>query len=621
MLSIDKTIKHEFEKFCDIHFPGKGIASNTESKERWFYVEAGHNFQEWIHYEYYAGRVHLHLERFDNSNIVDINDLNDYIAKVNISERVIQESWGKEFQWTLIRKKEIESLDELFNDFIEISTILEPIINQYEIINDINNGVAASIRNVNSLLDLNLIIPEFQRPYEWNKKNVLQLLNDVNSSLKEGKDSYRIGSVILYYNEENCRFEIVDGQQRLTTILLILKVLDYAENVTIFEKLKYEHSESFKNIQTNYEFLMEWKKQNTDLENFMKYLLYKCEFVQIVVTNLSEAFQMFDSQNGRGKPLEAYNLLKAYHLRAMDCNTQEEKIDVDKRWESAVRYKNSYDKDNNSVQDILKKLFAEQLYRSRRWTKYNSAGHFSKSKIDEFKGYTIDKNTNISFPYQNPQLLQYITSKFYQSVLSGTISMKGRLKNGDPSNIDPFTNVNQEILNGKPFFDYIETYVEIYKMLFVDLKSYQLKNFKEFYSKYCINYEGSNRKGDKYLLELYKSLIFVLFDKFGEDVLNQFYKNIYALVYRKRLIHKQIKFETVDYHNDGGTLFPHDYFFKIQNAKDVSDLQFLKEKNSINKTDIHFREIDDEDKKIFTESDVFYTFFVNEGLIKDGATK
>ena len=197
--------------------------------------------------------------------------------------------------------------------------------------------------------------------------------------------------------------------------------------------------------------------------------------------------------------------------------------------------------------------------------------------------------------------------------------MKGRLNNGDPSNINPFSNINQEILNGKPFFDYVETYVEIYKILFIDLKSFQLKEFKEFYSTYCINYEGSNRKGDKYLLELYKALVFVLFDKFGEDALNMFYKNIYALVYKKRLIHKQIKYETVDNNNN----FPHKYFFGIQNAKNISDLGFLKEENTIEKSEIHFREPndDDEEKKKFTECDVFYTFFQKENLIKDGQTK
>lgn len=54
----------------------------------------------------------------------------------------------------------------------------------------------------------------------------------------------------------------------------------------------------------------------------------ECEFVVIKVKELAEAFQMFESQNGRGKDLEAYNLLKAYHIRAMENDSQSEKLNV-----------------------------------------------------------------------------------------------------------------------------------------------------------------------------------------------------------------------------------------------------------------------------------------------------
>ena len=47
---------------------------------------------------------------------------------------------------------------------------------------------------------------------------------------------------------------------------------------------------------------------------------------------------MFESQNGRGKELEAYNLLKAYHIRAMSYSSQEDKILCDKRWEDATMH-------------------------------------------------------------------------------------------------------------------------------------------------------------------------------------------------------------------------------------------------------------------------------------------
>ncbi len=56
------------------------------------------------------------------------------------------------------------------------------------------------------------------------------------------------------------------------------------------------------------------------------------------VKRLSEAFQLFETQNGRGKPLEAYNRLKAYHIRAMVDAERKDKIECDVRWEDAALY-------------------------------------------------------------------------------------------------------------------------------------------------------------------------------------------------------------------------------------------------------------------------------------------
>ena len=58
-----------------------------------------------------------------------------------------------------------------------------------------------------------IIIPRYQRPYSWEKKNVETLMNDV-------KENYYIGNIIEYYINDDK--EIVDGQQRLITIFLIL---------------------------------------------------------------------------------------------------------------------------------------------------------------------------------------------------------------------------------------------------------------------------------------------------------------------------------------------------------------------------------------------------------------
>lgn len=459
---------------------------------------------------------------------------------------------------------------------------------------DSNNSskIQANIITVGNLLRVNnLCIPPYQRPYRWTENNVRQLLEDVQQSMNAGKKNYRIGSVILYNNKkENTldnTLDIVDGQQRLTTLFLLWKLCGVLEGYSC--PLSFG-SESYESLKNNYAFIKEWLEENigNDKKRYITYIFDACDFVKIVVDDLTEAFQMFDSQNGRGKDLEAYNLLKAYHIRAMEMESREEKIRCDKRWEEATQYDPTSKIKVDPNIDILKQLFNEQLYRSRVWSRQESAGEFSKKHIDEFKGFTIDKNHPAMFPYQNPQLLQYLTAKFYDTILSGTAATKNRFEYGDNEHINPFVNVNQQIVNGKDFFDYVETYVEIYKQMFINIGTYQLSEFKEFYYTHCLNYNWNeetyseikkNRKmdwafkpswpaartGDSYLREAYKSLVFVLFDKFGEKGLNRHYKNLYRLIYSKRLQKSQVRYKCV-------ADLPCEFFKIIVNAKDLADL-------------------------------------------------
>ena len=426
------------------------------------------------------------------------------------------------------------------------------------------SNIKATIQSVCNLMGRELSIPSYQRPYRWNTKNVRQLLDDILSNKNAGKDRYRIGSVILYDNKENKRLDIVDGQQRITTLLLLAKAVE--ENPPLFDKLlknlEYKHNDSRYNIVQNFKYVKSWMDEHSTLkDDFWNYIKNNCEFVEIVVDDLSEAFQMFDSQNGRGKELEAYNLLKAYHIRAMDQDSYEQKVACDKRWEAATMYDATPQIDGDPNIDVLKQIFSEQLYRGRVWSKGHVAQKLTKAGIDEFKGFTIDKNHNIEFPFQNPSLLQYLTEKFYRNILAGTIATQPRFNYGDSENIDPFVSITQQIVNGKSFFDYVETYVEIYKQLFIQLKSFQLKNFKEFFYTYCLNYEGelsdcsaeicfksvghANRSGDTYLREAYKTVIMLLFDKFGENGLNKYYKVLYKLIYVERVISSQVRRDSV----------------------------------------------------------------------------
>ena len=87
------------------------------------------------------------------------------------------------------------------------------------------------------------IIPDYQRPYKWTVKNVQQLIDDLLTHFRDSK-VYRIGTIVLYKNDG--KSEIVDGQQRLTTLSLLLYKLGKKD--ILFLNEKFNHSISKFNI-------------------------------------------------------------------------------------------------------------------------------------------------------------------------------------------------------------------------------------------------------------------------------------------------------------------------------------------------------------------------------------
>lgn len=74
--------------------------------------------------------------------------------------------------------------------------------------------------------DYEFVIPEYQRPYAWGVEETLQLLSDLLGALeRDTDDPYFLGSVVLVKDPNNPRAEVIDGQQRLTTLTLLLSLL------------------------------------------------------------------------------------------------------------------------------------------------------------------------------------------------------------------------------------------------------------------------------------------------------------------------------------------------------------------------------------------------------------
>ncbi|WP_068276442.1 DUF262 domain-containing protein [Aldersonia kunmingensis] len=87
--------------------------------------------------------------------------------------------------------------------------------------------------------DYEFTIPDYQRPYAWGKEQALQLLDDLEGALARDSDEpYFLGSIVLVKAGSDPRAEVIDGQQRLTTLSILFAVLrDLTENQQLAAEL------------------------------------------------------------------------------------------------------------------------------------------------------------------------------------------------------------------------------------------------------------------------------------------------------------------------------------------------------------------------------------------------
>ncbi|WP_104640246.1 DUF262 domain-containing protein [Helicobacter suis] len=116
---------------------------------------------------------------------------------------------------------------------------------------------------VNDLMGLTFKIPAYQRGYRWREKEVKTLLEDITDFIEEKADEvdkyYSLQPLVVKKNEKEV-WNVIDGQQRLTTLFLIIKYLD--DDDTDLFKIEYEtREESFEFLQN----IKEKSQQDEDL--------------------------------------------------------------------------------------------------------------------------------------------------------------------------------------------------------------------------------------------------------------------------------------------------------------------------------------------------------------------
>lgn len=178
------------------------------------------------------------------------------------------------------------------------------------------------------------LIPIYQRNYAWTKTEVEQLVMDIHGySNKE--QNYYIGTLVVFEKAVNNKkvFETIDGQQRLTTLSILLSVLknEYKDAELKFNHLlKYESREiSTDTLKYIYEGNLEVENLNPTMENayktiknylknnikdigkFKDYLLNKVKILRVNVPQDTDLNHYFEIMNNRGEQLEKHEVLKA----------------------------------------------------------------------------------------------------------------------------------------------------------------------------------------------------------------------------------------------------------------------------------------------------------------------
>lgn len=455
------------------------------------------------------------------------------------------------------------------------------------------------IITVKELLEIgNLRIPSYQRPYKWTERNLNQLLEDLR--YYRDKEQYRLGTIVFHHDSDG--LNIVDGQQRTLTLFLLVKALlegrvksiarkelktkleSLNDPVNNFLRKQIPNSDiSHQNIYQNYQVACRAVSRPDFTEDDIEFLLEKCQFVTFELSDISEAFQFFDSQNSRGLDLEPHDLLKAFHLREFPETENHLKAEAVSGWESM---------DSKQLAD----LFARYLFRIRNWSQGKSARYFTKTQVDIFKGVNIDQIK--IYPYAEALRITHAFIDEYNGHWQRKI---------DQSQIAYPFQLDERVINGRRFFEMVGHYQKKFRdinigsklsnsneqekitVLGVELEERATKILNTLKS-----YPGRFRVGDSYVRNMFNCALIFYIDKFGTEMLSQAIEKLFIWAYKCRLEKYAVQLATIDNYVIGDNVFE-----RIKEA--VHPAEFLNwSPKGISENNIQASNVD-EIKKLFKE--------------------
>lgn len=391
-------------------------------------------------------------------------------------------------------------------------------------------------------------IPNYQRPYVWGKDQIFELLDDITTAYQKDKNSeYFLGSLVLQDrdNPDFPEFDVLDGQQRLTTLFLITAVIrdlttdkkrkntcqesifqekndddniperlrivfDIREEVkefidefvkesdaTLSEKIQSIAKDKKKNLSlynmaNAILYIRDYFNEHQNIDDFFPFLRNKVILICVSTKSLDDAFKLFTVLNNRGVKLRGADILKSDNLSLIDDAKENDKYA--KNWEEMEDYFGEYfDEFLSHIQSIITKEkarlnlleeFNKNIFKKNKLNKGKEFFDFVKKYKNHYE-YLFDDNQDI-------QLKNII--KLMQKGFVSDLWIAPLLKYYDKFGKDNLVNFAQK-LNNKFASDWIANLTptsRIYNMNDIISQIEKIENSSELLNHNCLKIDNSS---------------------------------------------------------------------------------------------------------------------------------
>ncbi|WP_033772944.1 DUF262 domain-containing protein [Helicobacter pylori] len=328
-------------------------------------------------------------------------------------------------------------------------------------------------------------VPDYQRPYVWDKDHLGALIDDlVGSYTNNREDEYFCGSIVIAENPKDKRWDVVDGQQRLTSFIIlactilrlykhrlgqkskdfiegsiydkydkekerlkfltaqnynsifentVLKSLEFEDNIKKSElNKKFEENTYLRNAYYFKELLDESMENGaiSNIDDFVMWFYDHIVLTRIICFEQDSAMQIFQVLNDRGQPLSPIDILKSSLMQEIKQDSEKRK-DFITTWDKLVEACKSVEGIDIDLEDFFNMYleYADPSSSKKRADKgLKKVFKDSKKNACEFiyevsefmKSYTDLLKKQDRYIY----LLRYLPSRFWASILTTALYVK-----------------------------------------------------------------------------------------------------------------------------------------------------------------------------------------------------